>query len=195
MVLHGQYLERPAVIACGDVVLDGLYHRGDRAPAVLVCAPTGAGGGMDAPAAAEVAWACARAGHPSLRFHHRGQGGSSGAPEPARALDDARAALAHLAETARLPRHAVVGIGAGCATAAALARAAPRDVDALVLVGPGGGADPAGVRARALVVVPEHGPRPAPIADAAVEIVPGADPLFRSGLTALGRAVVAFLGG
>ncbi|HET9551847.1 MAG TPA: alpha/beta hydrolase, partial [Anaeromyxobacteraceae bacterium] len=102
MVLPGQYLERPALVDAGDAVLEGLYHRGRRRPALLVCASPEAGG-MDAPIVAELAWAAARAGHASLRFQHRGLGASQGRVDPARRLDDALAAHAHLVETARAP--------------------------------------------------------------------------------------------
>src|SRR5512137_2309925 len=112
MVQHGQYLERPALIDAGGETLEGLYHRGDRPPAILVCPPLDREG-MDAPVLAELAWAAARAGHASLRFQHRGRGASTGSVDPARAPDDARAALAHLAECAG-PVVAAAGLRGGC---------------------------------------------------------------------------------
>ncbi|MGB8932524.1 MAG: alpha/beta hydrolase, partial [Anaeromyxobacteraceae bacterium] len=81
MVVAGQFLERPALIPLdpgGGLTLEGLYHRGRRRPSLLVCPDPGAGGGMDAPAVAELAWASARSGHASLRFQHRGRGASQG---------------------------------------------------------------------------------------------------------------------
>jgi hypothetical protein len=201
MVLPGQYLERPALVDAGDAVLEGLFHRGRRLPALLVCPPAGEGG-MDAPAVAELAWAAARAGHPSLRFQHRGLGASTGRPDPARALDDALAAWRHLAESvapAGAPL-AVAGVGSGCATAAALAGAAP--AAGLALLAPPAWPGPlAGFGGPLLVVLPERGgPLEAAAARAhlpagrgRVEIVPGADPGFRAGLPLAGRAVAGWL--
>jgi uncharacterized protein len=196
MVMPGQILERPAVIACGDLVLDGLFHRGDRAPAVLVCPPLGAGGGMDSPAVAELAWACARAGHPSLRFQHRGVGASGGEPDPARAVDDALSALAHLAESAGVRTLAVAGVASGCETVLALARATGH-LSALVLAAPERPPELAGVGSRVLVLVPEHGAPaiPAVGGSAQMEVVAGADAHFRRGLPALARAAAGFLSG
>ncbi|HQR30646.1 MAG TPA: alpha/beta hydrolase, partial [Anaeromyxobacteraceae bacterium] len=108
MVLPGQYLERPALVAAGDVTLEALYHRGRRPPALLIC-PSLDGEGMDAPLLAEVAWAAARAGHASLRFQHRGRGASQGAFDPSTIVDDALAALLHLREAAG-PVAAVVAL-------------------------------------------------------------------------------------
>jgi pimeloyl-ACP methyl ester carboxylesterase len=199
VVFAGQFLERTALVDAGGLVLEALYHRGMRRPALLVCPPTGPGGGMDSAAVAELAWAAARAGHPSLRFQHRGVGASQGEPDPSRAVDDARAALELLGDTAG-GRIAIAGVGGGCATAVALARLHP-EVERVALVSPG--EPPAGPlpAARVLVVLPEDraaevdalvaplGPR------GATEIVSGADAYFRAGLPALGRAVMAFVTG
>lgn len=197
MVLAGQYLERPALVDAGGVVLEALYHRGALRPALLVCPPTGPGGGMDAAPVAELAWAAARAGHPSLRFQHRGVGASQGAPDPARGTDDAEAALAHLAETTG-GRIALAGLAGGCETALALARAHP-EIERVALVAPPGPPASPLPAARVLVVLPEEragdaGAMAAPLgAGGAVEVVAGADVLFRSGLPQLGRAVMAFV--
>jgi alpha/beta superfamily hydrolase len=196
MVLAGQFLERPALVDAGGVVLEALYHRGERRPGLLVCPPTGPGGGMDAAPVAELAWAAARAGHPSLRFQHRGVGASQGDLDPARALDDAEAALQHLAETAG-SRIALAGLAGGCETALALALAHP-EVGRVALVAPALPIRPL-LAARILVVLPEE--RAAEAAGlaaslgptAAVEVVAGADALFRSGLPQLGRAVIAWI--
>jgi pimeloyl-ACP methyl ester carboxylesterase len=206
VVLDGQFLERPALIACGELTLEGLSHRGRRAPALLVCPPL-EGGGMDAPAVAELAWASARAGHPSLRFQHRGVGASQGAPDRSLAVEDAAAALAHLAEGGP-GRIAVAGVGSGCAAALGLALLAgppgrsPGRGSALcglALVAP-----PAGLKVGGkaswpgplLVVLPEAGRAPrreALPAGARLERVPGADADFRRGLPAMGRAVTDWL--
>jgi uncharacterized protein len=197
VVQAGQFLERPALVDAGGLVLEALYHRGARRPSLLVCPPSGPGGGMDAAPVAELAWAAARAGHPSLRFQHRGVGASQGAPDPARAVDDALAALRHLADTAG-PRVAIAGFGTGCATALALARARP-DVERLALLSP---RDPSGAlppSARVLLVLPEDraadaAALAAPLGDrVAVEVIAGADALFRSGLPQAARAVVAWI--
>ena len=197
MVLAGQYLERPALVDAGGLVLEALYHRGERRPALLVCPPTGPGGGMDAAPVAELAWAAARAGHPSLRFQHRGVGASQGDADPARTLDDAEAALRHLAGTAG-SRIAIAALGAGCDTALALARVHP-EVERVALVAPQIPAVGALPAARLLVVLPEEraaeaAAMAAPLGPGgAVEVVAGADGLFRSGLPQLGRAVIAWV--
>jgi alpha/beta superfamily hydrolase len=197
VVLAGQFLERPALVDAGGVLLEALYHRGSRRPALLVCPPTGPGGGMDAPPVAEVAWAAARAGHPSLRFQHRGVGASQGEPDPARVLDDAEAALAHLSETVG-GRVALAGLAGGCETVLALARAHP-EIERVVLVSPPGPPAAPLPAARVLVVVSEDRAGDAGAlatslgAGGAVEVVAGADALFRAGLPQLGRAVVAFV--
>jgi alpha/beta superfamily hydrolase len=199
VVLAGQFLERPALVDAGGLVLEALYHRGVRRPALLVCPPTGTGGGMDSAAVAELAWAAARAGLPSLRFQHRGIGASQGVPDPSRDLDDARAALEHLGETAGR-RIAIAGVGGGCATALALARLHP-EVERVALVAPGGPPDAPLHAARVLVVLPEDRAADAERlvatlgARGAAEIVAGADSQFRAGLPGLGRAVVAFVTG
>ncbi|HUL58786.1 MAG TPA: alpha/beta hydrolase [Anaeromyxobacteraceae bacterium] len=200
MVLAGQWLERPALVDAGDATLDGLHHRGVKRPALLVCPAPGPGGGMDAPPLAEIAWAAARAGHPSLRFQHRGTGASTGAADAARALDDALAAYRHLAETDG-PRLAVAALGAGSAAALGVARV-HRHVERVVLVAPGEPPDLEGVAARVLVILPEHG---AGVdaqqlsvrlgAAGRVEVVAGADALFRAGLPEVGRRAVAWIAG
>lgn len=231
MVLRGQYLERPALVSCGPLVLEGLYHRGRRKPALLCCPPLD-GGGMDAPVLAELAWACARAGHPSLRFQHRGCGASTGTRDPSRALDDAEAALEHLAATAPGPL-AVAGLASGCNTVLALLRAHP-EVCKGVLVAPRVLPDLAALSIPVLVVLPgdPRDPRaghesgesgaghagdesgaghagdvsgmdrglvgllpdelPGAVGPHILSIA-GADRAFRSGLPAVGRAVVGFL--
>lgn len=152
MVQPGQYLERPALVAAEGATLEGLYHRGDRPPAVLVCPPLDREG-MDAPVLAELAWAAARAGHASLRFQHRGRGASTGRFDPARAVEEGLAAVAHLRETAG-PLLAVAGLRDGCATAVAVARGA--GIRRVALVAPAGGG-PVPPELEALVLLPEEG--------------------------------------
>jgi alpha/beta superfamily hydrolase len=80
VVLPGQFLERPVVIPAADGArLDGLYHRGVRTPACVLASPhPSLGGSMTAPVLNELAWALARARHPTLRFDYRGVGASQG---------------------------------------------------------------------------------------------------------------------
>lgn len=204
MVLPGQYLERPALIPCGDLILEGLSHRGDRRPPLLVCPPVLGGGGMDAPAVAELAWASARGGHASLRFQHRGRGASQGSADPALAVEDARAALEHLAATCR-GAPALAGVGDGCTTAWALAKAG--GAAGLALLAPAawpwferrgaeGGLEALGLPV--LLVLPELAPAP-PDGSVGrgglvkVERVPGADSGFAGGLARAGRLVAEWL--
>lgn len=200
MVLPGQYLERPALIAVlgtGELTLEGLYHRGRRRPSLLVCPDPGPGGGMDAPPVAELAWACARAGHPSLRFQHRGRGASQGEAGPTTAVEDALAALHHLLETAPGPV-AVAGVGDGCETALDLARRHP-EIARVVLVAPRRLPRVEGVSAALLVLVPaEGGPSRDALAAALgsasrVEVIPGADARFLAGLPAVGKLAVEWI--
>jgi len=198
MVLRGQYLERPALVACGELTLEGLWHRGARPPGVLLCPPVDAAG-MDAPPLAELAWACARAGHPSLRFQHRGFGASEGARDPERALEDAEAALRHLAESAP-GALAVVGLGSGCATALGLLGRHP-ELSRGVLLAPTVAPAPAG-EGRLLALLPAQG---SPVSEGEVAralggrgraaVVEGADAHFRAGLPRAAAMAVAFLEG
>lgn len=200
MVLRGQYLERPALVDAVEVTLEGLYHRGDRPPPLLLCPPLGEGG-MNAPPLAELAWASARAGHAALRFQHRGVGASQGSPDPSRRLDDAEAARRHLSQTARQGRVALAGLGSGCETALALSRRRP-EIVRLVLVAPARLPEPP-ARAAALVLLPEAG-SPVSAGEAAravepgggrVEVVAGADARFLAGLRFLGKAAVEWIEG
>lgn len=197
MVLAGQYLERPAPVDAGEVVIDALYHRGRAGPALLICPDLRPGGGMDAPVSAELAWAAARAGHASLRFGWRGRGASTGSPDAGRAIDDAGAALRQLAETAGTAV-AVAAIGAAWPVAFGLARGGM--ASQLVLVAPESVPvdPPPGVRILALL--PELGPGPrAEEVEAAlgaagrVRLVPDADAQLRAGLPEVGRRAVEWL--
>src|ERR1700694_3261670 len=99
---RGKVLERPALIPVGTELLDGLSHRGDLQPPLLILPPPPNEGSMDHPVAAEVGWAAARAGFPTLRFNFRGVGGSQGVrgDENSR-VQDAEAALRALEENAQ----------------------------------------------------------------------------------------------
>lgn len=200
MVAKGQILERPALIASDEEWLEGLYHRGDEAPSLLICPPSLADGGIEATPVAELAFAAARAGHPSLRFSHRGVGASTGTPSAETHAADARAALQHLLECHE-GRAAIAGVASGCHTALAVARSAPH-VRRLILVAPPSTAGPLeGLRAAPLVLLPELGFAPdlerwrerlEPLHGRA-EVIAGADARFLRGLTEVGERAIAWL--
>lgn len=152
---------------------------------------------MDAPPVAELAWACARAGHPSLRFQHRGRGASQGEAGPTTAVEDALAALHHLLETAP-GSVAVAGVGDGCETALDLARGHP-EIGRVVLVAPRRPPRAEGVRAGVLAILPAeggptHGELSAALGSAGrVEVIPGADARFLTGLPAVGKLAVEWI--
>src|SRR3954463_13989466 len=84
------------------MVMEGLSHRGrERPPLLIVPPPAEEGGSMDHVVAAELAWAAATAGFPTLGFNFRGVGASQGPRgAPADRAEDARAALQLLGENA-----------------------------------------------------------------------------------------------
>jgi pimeloyl-ACP methyl ester carboxylesterase len=113
MVAKGQFLERPALIPVDGLVLEGLWHRGPQIPSLLILSPLPEdGGSMDHVLAAELAWASAQAGHPSLRFNYRGVGGSQGEKSGlAEYSRDTLAALELLRANANAPHVLVAAIG------------------------------------------------------------------------------------
>jgi alpha/beta superfamily hydrolase len=203
MVLKGQFLERPTLIpVAGGLVLEGLSHRGGRRPGVLILPPPPLeGGGMDHVVAAELAWAVAHAGHPTLRFNYRGVGASQGQPsrQVEALLDDARAALELAMENAGNVPAVVVAIGASDAVAHRLASQSA--VAGLALV------NPSLVEARDLsalsalpvaVVIAEEDPtqdrgRWATALGDCLTVVPGATRAYQRNLPMVGKAVVALL--
>lgn len=203
LVLKGQILERPALIASGDHWLDGLYHKGEQAPSLLLCPPAPGDGGIDAPPIAEMAHAAARSGHASLRFSHRGTGASTGVADPPAMIEDGLAALQHLMESAT-PRVVVAGYLSGCTTALGVAKASRR-VKQAILVAPIAPPPPQEELAalRLLVLLPESGGskpldpwREAVKAhDGRTELIASADERFLRGLSLLAERVVAFLAG
>lgn len=201
MVLKGQFLERPTLIPVGKVVLEGLSHRGQRRPLLLILPPPLAqGGGMDHVVAAELAWAAASRDFPTLRFNYRGVGGSQGERAGGKALlEDAAAALEVARDNVGGEAVGVVALGASARVALALeekvgglafvALVSPVDVNVEELVS---------AAAKLLVVFPE-GARPDDLAawSAAVEpqgghieVIPGADAAFLKHLPEVGKAVV-----
>ncbi len=203
MVTQGQFLERPTLIPVGDCVLEGLSHRGGAQPPLLVLPPSPGEGGMDHVVGAEIAWAAARAGHPTLRFNFRGVGASQGTPgSAAEHLEDAEAALRLLHENTGVPLCAAVAIGSSASVLAALARRRP-GVHGLGFVNPSGfpPEDFARVRSPLLVVVAARElqlPRAALAAAVTeaggqFELIEDADAAFLRNLPQVGAAVARWL--
>jgi len=200
MVSRGQYLERPALVPVGSLVLEGLWHRGDKAPPVLVLPPPPDAGSMDHVVCAELAWAAARAGHPVLRFNFRGVGASQGTRgEEASRLEDAAGALRLLRENAGTVDVAVAAVGGSAGTGLALAREHPGVVAIALISPPAAALGAPGVPL--LCIVGEEEPGRAGLAGAAaeaggrVEVVPGADARFQRNLPELGRLALRWLQG
>ncbi|MBI3182023.1 MAG: alpha/beta hydrolase [Myxococcales bacterium] len=209
MVLKGQFLERATLIPVERLVLEGLSHRGEGRPPLLILPPRpDEGGSMDHVLAAEIAWAAATAGHPTLRFNFRGVGASQGKRGTGEQLaDDAQAALRLLGENASggvevgVPT-AVAAIGGSAQVALALSRRHP-SVVGLCLVSPLQlqPEDLIRSRLRLCAVVPEHDPLvpraalAAALAEAGgtLEVIEGADRSYTRNLPRVGAAVVAFL--
>jgi len=199
-VSRGQYLERPALVPVGREVLEGLWHRGSRAPSLLVVPPPPDAGSMDHVVCAELAWASARAHHPVLRFNFRGVGASQGPRGDAAArAEDAAAALRLLRENTGQLDVAVAAVGGSAGTALRLAHDHP-GVVAVVLISP-----PLDMLGEApgvplLVIAGEEEPGRAGLVAAAqassgrVEVVGGADARFQRNLPEVGRLALGWLG-
>lgn len=204
MVLKGQFLERSTLIPVGGEVMEGVAHRGDERPALLVLSPRPEdGGGMDHVIGAELAFASARAGHPTLRFNYRGVGASQGQRGSGEALvDDAQAALRVLQENAQANTAAVATLHGSAQVALAL-RARHPGLAGLCLVSPRGveARELEGLGRELMVVVGELDttlPRAelARAVDAAggtLEVIEGAGAHFHHALPQVGRAVRAWL--
>jgi alpha/beta superfamily hydrolase len=206
MVTRGQFLERPALIPVGEVVMEGLSHRGERRPPLLIIPPPPEeGGSMDHVVAAEAAWAAASRGYPTLRFNFRGVGGSQGERSTRRELFiDAEAALRVLSENAGVATSACLAIGGSAEIALELARRHPA-VCGACLVSPVGiaPADLVGVQLAPRVILGENDLRQPRVALAAAvteaggrfDLVEGADHAFTRNLAEVGRKVAEFLAG
>ncbi|MBJ6763946.1 alpha/beta hydrolase [Myxococcaceae bacterium JPH2] len=205
MVQKGQFLERPTLVPVGNEVMDATAHRGTRAPPLLVLPPRPEeGGGMDHLLAAELVWAAAHAGFPTLRFNHRGVGASQGERGTGESLvDDAEAAMRVLLENAGTTALAVASLYGGARVALDLqARhpcvggvclVAPLDVDVVAL---------SRLPCPLLVIVGEEDRRMSRAALASavaesgglLEVIEDAGPTFHRNLPQVGRAVSGWLG-
>jgi len=198
-VSRGQYLERPALVPVGPLVLEGLWHRGSKTPPLLVLPPPPEAGSMDHVVCAELAWAAARAGRPVLRFNFRGVGASQGSRgDAASRVEDAAGALRLLRENAGAVEVALAAVGESAGTALALAGEHPGIV-AVALVSPPPGALEVRRQVPLLCIVGEDEPGRAGLVAASgeaggrVEMVPGADARFQRNLPEVGRLALRWL--
>jgi uncharacterized protein len=206
MVAKGQFLERPTLIPVASVVLEGLSHRGDKRPPLLIVPPLpDEGGGMDHVIAAEVAWAGATGGHATLRFNFRGIGASQGTRGQAQDWsDDVQAALRVLHENAGVASAAVLTVGGSARTALRAHKSHP-GISGLCFVSPPAldMAELARLRVPVLVILGEHDHRHPRAALAAavtevggtLEVIEAADPTFNRNLPQVGKTVVQWLQG
>jgi uncharacterized protein len=204
MVTRGQFLERPALIPVNELVMEGLWHRGERRPPLLIIPPAPEeGGSMDHVVAAEAAWAAATRGFPTLRFNFRGIGGSQGERSTgAELITDAEAALRLLSENTGVASAACLAIGASARVALELARRHPA-ICGLSMVSPVevGPSDLAGIHIPLRVVVGENDLRQPRVGLAAAvteaggrfELIDGADQTFATNLLEVGRNTAEFL--
>jgi uncharacterized protein len=91
-------MEKPVVIPCGDIRLEGLLNKNSSGKGVVVTHPHPLyGGNMGNPVVEEIARSFFEQGFTTLRFNFRGTGKSSGRFEDGIGeVDDVRAALAYL---------------------------------------------------------------------------------------------------
>jgi alpha/beta superfamily hydrolase len=134
--------ERAIVVARADGrALEGLYHAGEVPPAIVIAPPhPRLGGSMDSPVVAEIAFAAARDGRPTLRFNFSGVAGSQGeidGTDGSTEAVDYAAAWAELGATAPgAPAAVAAGYSFGAVIAARHAAARASDAHALLLVAP-----------------------------------------------------------
>jgi len=207
VVMPGQFLERATLIPVAGVVMEGVSHRGRLQPPLLVLPPRPEdGGGMDHVVGAELAWAASQAGHPTLRFNHRGVGASQGERSGGEDLvEDVLSALLVAGENAGHPRPAVAAAGGACATALEVLRRHPERISGVCLISPGAldAADVPEVGVPVLLVLGSEQPTVGRVALAsaiaaaggALELIEGADAGWIRGLPQLGQAVAAWLSG
>ncbi|MBN9686287.1 MULTISPECIES: serine aminopeptidase domain-containing protein [unclassified Corallococcus] len=205
MVQKGQFLERSTLIPVGSdgAVMEGTVHRGQKSPPLLILPPRPEeGGGMDHVLAAELAFAVARAGFPTLRFNHRGVGASQGVRGTGGALvEDAEAAMRVALENAGTTALAVASLHGGARVALALQERHPA-VGGLCLVAPD--VDPLSLvrlSCPLLVIVGAQDTRvpraalAAAVAEAGgdLEVIDDAGATFHRNLPQVGRAAAAWL--
>ncbi len=199
MVMKGQFLERPTLIPLlNGLVLEGVSHRGERQPGVLVLPPLPAdGSGMDHVVGAELAYAVSHAGHQCLRFNFRGIGASQGRPssDDVELLEDAVAAWELARDNAEGHAPLIVSIGTSDRIAKKLLAAV--SVAGWAMIHPS--LRPFSPTVPHLVVLPElegSGPRrewAGKVDDGALTIVLGSDRSYQRNLPQVGKAVVALL--
>lgn len=155
---------------------------------------------MDHPVLAEVAWATATSGRPTLRFNHRGAGASQGAEgsDESRAAE-AEAALKLLLANTGKPAAAIVAMAEASGPALALAGRAA-EACGICLIAPIGVAlkEVAGLRIPVKIILGERsqmgrGMWTGLAMDDKVELIPLADDSFSQNLLQVGKAVVHFL--
>ena len=209
MVERGQFLERMAIIPVAGGVLEGLYHRGAGAAPVVLSPPLpGEGGDMDLAPLAEACWALTQAGHPTMRYNHRGVGASTAPLTEGATLDDLLAVVEDLALTEAAARVGVCAVGGAGVVALEAAARSPR-LRRLCLLNPSpspaleAAARSLGASARPVEVVAlltedldgERAPlreRLAGVGPGAVrfEVIEASDQAFLRGLPGIGRGVV-----
>lgn len=203
MVSRSQFLERQTLIPIHHWVLEGLSHRGEGRPPLLIVPPPPDQGGMNHAVLAEVSWAVATAGFPTLRFNFRGVEASQGArgADPER-LEDCEAALRAIAENTGVASVTVSSFGGSARTILALHQSHP-GISGLCLISPSeiSPADWARVRVPILVIVGEKNPR-IPLAALAasaseaggrLQVIEDADAALSQNLSNVGRAVVGWM--
>jgi len=201
--------ERMIVFPSGDLTLEGLYHKGQNSPAIVVGAPhPRLGGSMDSPVVAEIAFGAARDRHPTLRFNYRGVGASQGErlPEgatPEGEVGDFLAAIEELRATTGIEEIVAAGysFGAGMALRAALED--PKVVGAILVAPPTRLLDFTplrDLRVQTLVAAGTEDEYVVGLDDLvtgvpAIEVhrIPGANHFFDRGLVPLSRAINAFM--
>lgn len=203
--------ERAVTIAMegGQLALEGIFlpGEGDECMGAVVAPPHPLyGGSMDGPVVNELAYACQKAGHASLRFNWRGVGASAGttSDKAQHADEDYSAATLYLEETVAAP---LIAAGYSFGAAAAI-RACQRHsrFRCLLLVAP----PPAlfdsnalaGLGRRLLLLTGEYDEFAPPealeaiasgIPSATLHVIPEADHFFMKGLADISRVVQGWL--
>lgn len=185
-----------------SLALEGVWQAGSRRGAVVAPPHPLYGGSLDHPVVNEVAYALYQEGFASVRFNWRGVGASQGRPSGdwGDAERDFRAALDHLDQTISTPLLGA-GYSFGAVTALRVGLADPR-VRSLLLVSPPvdmlrelpledferplhmivGDSD-------SFVPAAELSSLVTPLANARIDVIPGADHFFGTGLARLSQLV------